>query len=99
MLDIIGLTCIDLLCALNLWPCCPRLIKKDEKALDQFLMFGILIEREIRAFGWVAQLVEQGTENPRVRGSIPFPATRIVQARGHLLSGLFSYHETPNISG
>ena len=26
--------------------------------------------------GWVAQLVEQGTENPRVRGSTPFPATR-----------------------
>ena len=77
----------------------PETHKKDEKALDQFLMFGILIEREIRAFGWVAQLVEQGTENPRVRGSIPFPATRIVQARGHLLSGLFSYHETPNISG
>ena len=25
--------------------------------------------------GWVAQSVEQGTENPRVRGSIPFPAT------------------------
>ena len=75
------------------------LIKKDEKALDHFLMFGILIEREIRAFGWVAQLVEQGTENPRVRGSIPFPATRIVQARGHLLSGLFSYRETSDVLG
>ena len=25
--------------------------------------------------GWVAQLVEQRTENPRVAGSIPAPAT------------------------
>ena len=30
----------------------------------------------ILLFGWVAQLVEQGTENPRVGGSIPPPATR-----------------------
>ena len=33
-----------------------------------------------QCFGWVAQLVEQGTENPRVRGSIPFPATRNTRA-------------------
>jgi hypothetical protein len=26
-------------------------------------------------FGWVAQLAEQRTENPRVGGSIPPPAT------------------------
>jgi hypothetical protein len=25
--------------------------------------------------GWIAQLVEQRTENPRVAGSIPAPAT------------------------
>ena len=28
-----------------------------------------------RGFGWVAQLVEQRIENPRVGGSIPSPAT------------------------
>ena len=28
-----------------------------------------------RHHGWVAQLVEQWTENPRVAGSIPAPAT------------------------
>ena len=28
-----------------------------------------------RKHGWVAQLVEQRTENPRVAGSIPAPAT------------------------
>ena len=67
------------------------LIKKDEKALDHFLMFGILIEREIRAFGWVAQLVEQGTENPRVRGSTPFPATSKRAGQGTSCSGLLCY--------
>ena len=45
-----------------------------------------------QCFGWVAQLVEQGTENPRVRGSIPFPATRNTRAatfglRPFLVSG------------
>ena len=29
--------------------------------------------------GWVAQLVEQRTENPRVRGSIPFRATLVIE--------------------
>src|SRR5437773_12283640 len=36
-------------------------------------------------FGWVAQLAEQRTENPRVGGSIPPPATPLFQrenARG-----------------
>src|ERR1700674_203063 len=33
---------------------------------------GAVIARPI---GWVAQLVEQRTENPRVGGSIPSPAT------------------------
>ena|GEM_PF-4035868 len=32
---------------------------------------GILSNR----YGWIAQLVEQRTENPRVAGSIPAPAT------------------------
>ncbi len=44
------------------------------------VLAGLVIvnKLDLRAtyFGWVAQLVEQGTENPRVRGSIPFPATR-----------------------
>ncbi len=30
-----------------------------------------------RFWGWVAQLVEQRTENPRVPGSIPGPATTL----------------------
>ncbi len=29
--------------------------------------------------GWVAQLAEQWTENPRVAGSIPAPATFLIQ--------------------
>ena len=41
--------------------------------------------------GWVAQLVEQRTENPRVRGSIPFPATRTFSRSGIKLSDLFSF--------
>ena len=40
--------------------------------------------------GWVAQLVEQGTENPRVRGSTPFPATRTFAGRRPCVSGLLS---------
>ena len=43
-----------------------------------------------RHFGWVAQLVEQGTENPRVRGSIPFPATRSDTTRRPSVFGSFS---------
>ena len=31
--------------------------------------------------GWVAQLVEQWTENPRVAGSIPAPARRRQKAK------------------
>jgi hypothetical protein len=34
-----------------------------------------LLEKLFRIWGGVAQLVEQRTENPRVRGSIPFLAT------------------------
>src|SRR5438128_2268304 len=30
---------------------------------------------DCRSYGWVAQLAEQWTENPRVGGSIPPPAT------------------------
>ena len=41
-----------------------------------------------RHFGWVAQLVEQGTENPRVRGSTPFPATSKHAGQGTSCSGL-----------
>ena len=56
-----------------------------KKSLDRGSLFDIVNELEARVesniFGWVAQLVEQGTENPRVRGSIPFPATRIDAGR------------------
>jgi hypothetical protein len=31
--------------------------------------------------GWVAQLVEQRTENPRVAGSIPAPATSLFRSQ------------------
>ena len=31
--------------------------------------------------GWIAQLVEQRTENPRVPGSIPGPATSLLVKR------------------
>jgi hypothetical protein len=31
--------------------------------------------------GWIAQLVEQRTENPRVAGSIPAPATPLIASR------------------
>ena len=34
--------------------------------------------------GWVAQMVEQGTENPRVGGSIPPPATKSMR---HIILG------------
>ena len=49
--------------------------------------------------GWVAQLVEQGTENPRVRGSTPFPATRTFAGRRPCVSGLlcYRYHVCPQI--
>ena len=51
--------------------------KKLNFAVDAVLRFGILIKpsNEAHIFGSVAQLVEQRTENPRVRGSIPFRAT------------------------
>ncbi len=39
------------------------------------------------ASGWVAQLVEQGTENPRVGGSIPSPATIPIRFRVNGLEG------------
>ena len=50
---------------------------KSKKSLAQPEFFGILITAvtDSEHSGWVAQLVEQRTENPRVRGSIPFPAT------------------------
>ena len=34
--------------------------------------------------GWVAQLVEQRIENPRVGGSIPPPATSIYKAHSNV---------------
>src|SRR5262245_51515306 len=33
------------------------------------------VQSRVQLNGWVAQLVEQRTENPRVAGSIPAPAT------------------------
>ena len=35
--------------------------------------------------GWVAQLAEQWTENPRVGGSIPPPATVVLRTRKELI--------------
>ena len=55
----------------------PRNEQRNERmGLDVPTRFGTMNWLALQAFGWVAQLVEQGTENPRVRGSIPFPATR-----------------------
>ena len=48
--------------------------------LDRPRDSGTLNELATQAEGWVAQLVEQGTENPCVRGSTPFPATRTFRA-------------------
>ena len=50
---------------------------KRKNSLDRIVNFGIVISavNDSAPCGSVAQLVEQRTENPRVRGSIPFPAT------------------------
>ena len=40
-------------------------------------MSAVADKNGVLFFGWVAQLVEQGTENPCVGGSIPSPATKI----------------------
>ena len=47
--------------------------------------------------GWIAQLVEQRIENPRVVGSIPSPATPSLQRRrgGFGSMGLRVYGSTP----
>jgi hypothetical protein len=42
--------------------------------------------------GWVAQLAEQRTENPRVGGSIPSPATTLKCLRSGLNTGFASHH-------
>ena len=60
----------------DLWPTpCSKTFFKF--SVDRSVSLVILINLETRhtSNGWVAQLVEQRTENPRVRGSIPFPAT------------------------
>lgn len=44
------------------------------------------------AFGWVAQLVEQRIENPRVAGSSPAPTTTYLKVR--LPADLFLYKAT-----
>ena len=51
--------------------------QKQKTCLTAWKTMGILITavNDSAYSGWVAQLVEQRTENPRVRGSIPFPAT------------------------
>src|SRR6266699_5650108 len=60
---------------------------------------------DCRSYGWVAQLAEQWTENPRVGGSIPPPAispkSRISRAKSKLLTILFFVHgcdEKPRIA-
>ena len=45
--------------------------------------------RLLRFRGWVAQLVEQRIENPRVSGSIPFPATKIALDPAAATAGSF----------
>ena len=45
---------------------------KDEKSLVKLLKDGL---NDDLSFGWIAQSVEQRTENPCVPGSIPGPAT------------------------
>ena len=40
-------------------------------------------------YGFIAQLVEQGTENPRVSGSIPLEATKMEEIRLCISSFLF----------
>ena len=58
-----------------------------EKVFDTHGEFGIVIAAPN---GWVAQLVEQGTENPRVRGSTPFPPPpELSQVGGHVLPACF----------
>ena len=44
--------------------------------------------------GWVAQLVEQRIENPRVGGSIPPPATTEQQKSHPRVAFLFALRET-----
>ena len=44
----------------------------------------------MQSYGFIAQLVEQGTENPRVSGSIPLEAT-IKTNRGSVKSFLIYY--------
>ena len=48
-------------------------------------------------FGWIAQLVEQRTENPRVAGSIPAPATSPYLCSGLIIRGFRHFGENdPN---
>ena len=58
----------------------PDEISSSEKSRNWGLTscIGLVIVNELaseQAIGWVAQLVEQGTENPCVGGSTPSPAT------------------------
>lgn len=47
------------------------------KKLSHFLQSNFFSYKMRDSYGgWVAQLVEQRIENPRVGGSIPSPATR-----------------------
>ena len=66
---------------------------KGKNSLDRIVNFGIVISavNDSASCGSVAQLVEQRTENPRVRGSTPFRATRTFSRSGIKLSGLFSF--------
>ena len=43
--------------------------------------------------GWVAQLAEQWTENPRVAGSIPAPATLLLISGGYVTYTNKSHNE------
>ena len=76
---------------------CPSLLwRRWKKVFDMPGEFGIVIPAPN---GWVAQLVEQGTENPRVRGSTPFPATRTFAGRRPCVSDLLYYRHKPRARG
>ena len=50
-------------------------------------------------FGWIAQLVEQRTENPRVAGSIPAPATFPLLCSGLIIKCFRHFGENDPNSG
>jgi hypothetical protein len=54
------------------------------------------LSRDYKVSGRVAQLVEQGIENPRVGGSIPSSATMYSDTRTHFREWVFSFLRQKN---